>query len=163
MALPATADLKPVITVYDCMDELSAFKFAPPSLKQLEKELLNKADIVFTGGYSLYNAKKHQHDNIHAFPSSIDKKHFITARNIKREPADQACIPHPRIGFYGVLDERFDIELIRGVAEKRPDWQIVLIGPIAKIDPNTLPSSKNIHYLGGKNILNFRNTWEDGI
>ena len=150
MALQITEGLKPVVTVFDCMDELSAFKFAPPALKQLEKELLNTADVVFTGGHSLYEAKKHQHHNIHAFPSSIDKKHFITARHIKQDPADQAGIPHPRFGFYGVLDERFDIELIRQAADKRPDWQFVLIGPVVKIDPETLPKNKNIHYLGGK-------------
>ena len=150
MALRITAGLQPVATVYDCMDELSAFRFAPPALKHLERELLSKADVVFTGGHSLYAAKKHQHPNIHSFPSSIDKKHFMQARNVKNDPADQASIPYPRFGFYGVIDERFDIELIRGVAEKRPDWQIVLVGPVVKIDPGTLPKNQNIHYLGGK-------------
>jgi len=151
MALPITAHLEPQATVYDCMDELSAFKFAPPAIKQMEKELLNKADIVFTGGCSLYEAKKHQHDNIYAFPSSIDKKHFAIARSIKHEPDDQASIGGPRFGFYGVLDERFDVDLIREVATKRPDWQFILIGPVVKIDPAMLPRASNIHYLGGKN------------
>ena len=150
MALKMTVGLNPVITVYDCMDELSAFKFAHPELKQMEKELLNKADVVFCGGNNLYNAKKHQHSNIHSFPSSIDKKHFGAARNIKQDPADQVPIPSPRFGFYGVIDERFDIELIREVAERKPDWQFVLIGPVVKIDPETLPRNKNIHYLGSK-------------
>ena len=150
MALEITNTLKPVVTVYDCMDELSAFKFAHPALKQMEKELLNKADVVFCGGNNLYNAKKHQHSNIHPFPSSIDKKHFGTARHIKQDPADQAKIPSPRFGFYGVIDERFDIELIRQVAEKKPDWHFVLIGPVVKIDPATLPQKENIHYLGSK-------------
>jgi len=150
MALPVTEGLTPVITVYDCMDELSLFRFAPPALKQLEKELLNTADIVFTGGYSLYEAKKHQHHNIHAFPSSIDKKHFAAARHVKQDPPDQEAIPHPRFGFYGVIDERFDIELISQVATQRPDWHFVLIGPVVKIDPDTLPKHKNIHYLGSK-------------
>jgi glycosyltransferase involved in cell wall biosynthesis len=150
MALPMIAGMNPVSIVYDCMDELSAFKFAPPALKKLEAELMDKADVVFTGGNSLYAAKKHQHSNIHSFPSSIDKKHFALARNVKHDPADQASIPHPRFGFYGVIDERFDIELIREVAEKRPEWQIVLIGPVVKIDPAHLPKNANIHYLGGK-------------
>jgi UDP-galactopyranose mutase len=150
MALGMSQELNPVITVYDCMDELSAFKFAHPSLRQMEKELLNKADVVFCGGHSLYNAKKHQHKNIHAFPSSIDKKHFGAARHIKQDPADQQLIPHPRFGFYGVIDERFDIELIRQVADSKPDWQFVLIGPVVKIDPASLPQNKNIHYLGSK-------------
>lgn len=150
MALRISNGLKPVITVYDCMDELSAFRFAPPALKQLEKELLNKSDVVFCGGHSLYNAKKHQHTNIHAFPSSIDKKHFSTARYIRQDPPDQAAIPGPRFGFYGVLDERFDIDLIKDVADRKPEWQFVLIGPVVKIDPDILPRNKNIHYLGSK-------------
>jgi glycosyltransferase involved in cell wall biosynthesis len=150
MALRITEGLNPVVTVYDCMDELSAFRFAPPQLKQLEKELLNKADVVFCGGNSLYNAKKHQHTNIHAFPSSIDKKHFGAARHIRQDPVDQAQIPFPRFGFYGVLDERFDIELIKQVADRKPEWQFILIGPVVKIDPETLPKNKNIHYLGSK-------------
>jgi UDP-galactopyranose mutase len=132
------------------MDELSAFKFAPPSLKQMEKELLNKAEVVFCGGHSLYNAKKHQHHNIYAFPSSIDKKHFGSARSIKQDPADQAKIGQPRFGFYGVLDERFDVELIREVATRKPEWNFVLIGPVVKIDPASLPRNENIHYLGSK-------------
>ena len=150
MAVEMTEHLKPVISVYDCMDELSAFKFAHPSLKQMEKELLNKADVVFCGGNNLYKAKKHQHKNIYSFPSSIDKKHFGAARQIKQDPADQASIPSPRFGFYGVIDERFDIELIRQVAEAKPEWQFVLIGPVVKIDPATLPRHDNIHYLGSK-------------
>ena len=150
MALGITDALHPVITVYDCMDELSAFKFAPPVLKIMEKELLNKADIVFCGGNQLYNAKKHQHSNIYPFPSSIDKKHFGAARHIKQDPSDQTNIPSPRFGFYGVIDERFDIELIREVAEQRPEWNFVLIGPVVKIDPETLPRHENIYYLGSK-------------
>ncbi|MCF0051966.1 glycosyltransferase family 1 protein [Dyadobacter sp. LJ53] len=150
MALEFSSHLSPGLTVYDCMDELSAFKFAPEKLKSLEKNLLNKADIVFTGGHSLFESKKNLHPNIHPFPSSIDKKHFGQARKQNCEPADQACIKGPKIGFYGVIDERFDIELIREIATQRPDWNIVLIGPVVKIDPKTLPQGSNIHYLGSK-------------
>ncbi len=150
MALLLSNHLKPKMVVYDCMDELSAFKFAPPVLKQLEEELLNKADIVFTGGHTLYEAKKSQHHNIHPFPSSIDKAHFAAARTELAEPADQKDIPHPRLGFYGVIDERFDIDLIHEAAKQRPDWHFILIGPIVKIDSATLPRLANIHYPGGK-------------
>lgn len=150
MALKYSSHLHPSLTIYDCMDELSAFKFADPELKNMEKNLLEEADIVFTGGHSLYEAKKHLHHNIHPFPSSIDKDHFIEARIGQKDPEDQSVIPHPRFGFYGVIDERFDIELLQGIAEKKPDWQWVLIGPVIKIDPDTLPKNKNIHYLGGK-------------
>ncbi len=150
MALPFTEHLKPKMVVYDCMDELSAFKFAPAALKEKEQELLGKADVVFTGGYSIYEAKKSKHQNIFPFPSSIDKKHFASARIINDDPVDQAQIPHPRFGFYGVIDERFDIEMIEQAAKARPEWQFILIGPIVKIDQETLPRFANIHYLGGK-------------
>lgn len=150
MALPFTHHLKPALLIYDCMDELSAFKFAPSILKEREKILLEKADIVFTGGYSIYEAKKNLHQNIFPFPSSIDKEHFSNARTIKTDPSDQVLIPHPRFGFYGVIDERFDLEMISYAAQTRPDWQFILIGPIVKIDPATLPRLSNIHYLGAK-------------
>lgn len=150
MALPFTEHLSPEFIVFDCMDELSAFKFAPIELKNREKQLLEKSDVVFTGGHSIYEAKKDHHPNIHPFPSSIDKQHFGLARNIKKEPEDQAHIPHPRFGFAGVIDERLDIDLVAQVAAAKPDWHFVMIGPVVKIDPASLPSLPNIHYLGGK-------------
>lgn len=150
MALLFTEHLRPKMVVYDCMDELSAFKFAPPELKENERRLMAKADVVFTGGYSIYEAKKDHHHNIYPFPSSIDKDHFAAARNVTLDPADQSGIPHPRFGFFGVLDERFDIDLISQVAQAKPDWHFVLIGPVVKIDPADLPRMDNIHYLGGK-------------
>jgi glycosyltransferase involved in cell wall biosynthesis len=146
MALEFSRGYQPELTIFDCMDELSAFKFAPESIKVLEKELLKKADIVFTGGQSLYEAKKKQHQNIHAFPSSIDKAHFAKARELKKEESNTVV----KLGFYGVIDERFDIDLIRGIAQLRPEWQIMLVGPVVKIDPSTLPVMPNIHYLGSK-------------
>ncbi|WP_423146475.1 glycosyltransferase family 1 protein [Rubrolithibacter danxiaensis] len=150
MALEFSAGYYPELIVYDCMDELSAFKNAPTEISILEKDLMNRADLVFTGGHSLYEAKKNQHQNIHPFPSSIDKKHFAKARKKGKEPADQASIPATRLGFYGVIDERFDYKLIGDVASMRPEWQIVLIGPVVKINPDILPNNKNIHYLGSK-------------
>jgi len=150
MALPFTSHLQPELVIYDCMDELSAFKFAPPQLTLLEKELFNKADVVFTGGNSIYESKKDAHHNIHSFPSSIDKHHFGKARHHKTEPEDQKNIPGPRFGFFGVVDERFDIELLDAVARQRPEWHFVILGPIVKIDPATLPHYNNVHYLGGK-------------
>lgn len=150
MAVSFTSHLKPLAVVYDCMDELSAFQGAHPDLKANENQLLKRASVVFTGGHNLYEAKQHQHPNIHAFPSSIEKEHFATARNLSQEPPDQKNIPHPRLGFYGVIDERMDIELLAGIAEAKPDWHLVIIGPVVKIDPATLPTHPNIHYLGGK-------------
>jgi glycosyltransferase involved in cell wall biosynthesis len=166
MALPFTDHLNPKMIVYDCMDELSAFKFAPPALTERERILLEKADVVFTGGYSIYEAKKNKHHNIYPFPSSIEKEHFAKARIINEDPVDQASIPHPRFGFYGVIDERFDIDLIEQVAKQRPDWHFVLIGPVVKIDQATLPRYSNIHYLGGKDykeLPNYLGGWDVAI
>jgi glycosyltransferase involved in cell wall biosynthesis len=150
MMLSVSDHFNPVMTVYDCMDELSAFKFAPLSLKEKENELFAKADLVFTGGYSLYEAKKHRHPDVHPFPSSIDTEHYFKARLYTNDPVDQANIPHPRIGYFGVLDERLDLTLIEGIAKRKADWHIIMIGPVAKISPDTLPKLPNIHYLGMK-------------
>ncbi len=136
--------------VYDCMDELSNFKFAPERLKTLERELVAKADVVFTGGYSLYEAKRGWHVNIHPFPSSVDGAHFAKARGNVAPPADQSGIPAPRLGFYGVIDERMDLELLGALADAHPEWSIVMVGPVVKVDPADLPRRANIHYLGGK-------------
>ncbi|HEX5875035.1 MAG TPA: glycosyltransferase family 1 protein [Pyrinomonadaceae bacterium] len=150
MALTFTDHFNPIATVYDCMDELSAFKGAHSLLPQLEKKLFRSADLVFTGGQSLYEVKCKQHHSVYAFPSSIDAKHFGKARTAVEDPDDQAHIPHPRLGFFGVIDERFDAELLDQVAAKRPDWNFVMIGPVVKIDPAALPQRSNIHYLGPK-------------
>ena len=150
MALDFTRDLRPSAVVYDCMDELSAFAGAPPALRAREQELLARAQVVFTGGQTLFESKRHAHPNVHAFPSSVDVAHFARARSPQPDPADQASIPHVRLGFFGVIDERLDVDLLAGVAAARPDWQLVLVGPVVKIDPALLPRGRNIHYLGSK-------------
>ena len=150
MALDFTRHLRPLATIYDCMDELSAFKGAPECLKLRERELFKTADLVFTGGQSLYEAKREQHHSVYAFPSSIDREHFMQARTAIEDPTDQKDIPHPRLGFFGVVDERFDVELLDQLSKNRPEYQFVIIGPVVKIDPETLPKRENIHYLGGK-------------
>lgn len=154
MALEFGRDLPSSLIVYDCMDELSAFRGAPPRIELLERELLARADLVFTGGRSLHEAKRTLNPNVHLFPSSVDVSHFSRARPSGAEPVsepdDQARIPQPRLGFFGVIDERMDLELIEYVAQSRPAWQLVMVGPVAKIDPASLPRRANIHYLGQK-------------
>jgi UDP-galactopyranose mutase len=150
MMLPFTRHVETIATAYDCMDELANFRFAPPQLLPLEQELLDRADVVFTGGFSLYEAKKHRHPNVHPFPSSVDRSHFSKAREVGEEPADQAMIPGPRLGYYGVVDERMDLALVAAVADAHPEWSIVMVGPVVKIDPADLPRRANIHYLGNK-------------
>jgi glycosyltransferase involved in cell wall biosynthesis len=150
MMLPLASGIRTAAVVYDCMDELSSFAFAPPELAERERALLECADLVFTGGQSLYEAKRRRHPRVHAFPSSVDVAHFARARTPQTDPHDQVTLPRPRIGYCGVIDERMDFDLIRGVAERRPDWQIVLVGPTAKVAPEQLPRANNIHYLGMK-------------
>jgi UDP-galactopyranose mutase len=150
MAIPFTRHLAPSATIYDCMDELSAFAGAPEAMRTYEKELFVRADLVFTGGQSLYESKRTQHPRVFAFPSSVDTAHFAQARDMEREPADQASIPHPRLGFFGVIDERMDLALLAGIAAARPEWRLVIIGPVVKVDPAHLPRRENIHYLGMK-------------
>ena len=148
MMWPIARHVDAAAVVYDCMDELSAFRFAPPELVAREAELMAAADVVFTGGWSIWEAKRARHDNIHAFPSSVDAAHFAKARGALAQPPEQANLPRPRLGYYGVIDERLDLALIAAVAAARPDWQIVMVGPVAKIAPEDLPRAPNIHWMG---------------
>lgn len=150
MALPLIQSLEPRAIIYDCMDELSAFANAPLQMLQREAALLKAADIVFTGGPSLYRAKKDRHSNAHCFSSSVDAQHFGSARGAVDEPADQYGIAHPRLGFFGVIDERIDLDLLAKLADERPGYNIVMLGPVVKIEPATLPQRANLHYLGQK-------------
>jgi len=147
MALPLGASLNPAAVIYDCMDELSAFLGAPPELLQREEQLLNSADVVFTGGPSLFRAKQNRHPNVHCFPSSVDASHFSKAKNTP-EAADQASLPSPRLGFFGVIDERMDVTLLDSISKAHPEWQIVMVGPVVKVDPSSLPRHSNLHFFG---------------
>ncbi len=148
LALSFTEHLDSRVIIYDCMDELARLHETQPDSLSIEKDLIRRADLVFTGGQALYEAKQHLHPHVHCFPSSIDTVHFKQARHKQTEPEDQAKIEGTKVGFLGVIDERFDISLLEESAKIRPDWQFILIGPIVKIDPTLLPNQPNIHYLG---------------
>ena len=167
MALETFGDIEAEVCVYDCMDELSAFLGAPPELRRYESALFDRADIVFTGGRSLYEAKRDCHPNVHCFPSSIDAAHFRQARKpFGTEPADQARIGVPRIGFFGVIDERMDIALLDEMAQMQPGWQFVMLGPVVKIDTTDLPRRPNIHWLGPKRyeeLPSYLSRWQIGF
>ncbi|MEI6417453.1 MAG: glycosyltransferase [Sphingomonadales bacterium] len=151
MALAFTRALAADLVILDKMDELAAFAFAPPELAVLEAELLANADLVFTGGASLQAAALRKRADAHCFPSSIDTAHFGSARRGDlADPASQRDLARPRIGFFGVIDERMDLALVAAVAALQPAWQLVMIGPIAKIDPASLPRAANIHWLGAR-------------
>lgn len=166
MALSYTSHLEGSAIVYDCMDELSAFRGAPEGLRSAESELFKRADLVFTGGQSLFEAKRSQHSWVYCFPSSIDRKFFATARRTRRDPQDQLDIPHPRLGYAGVIDERMDLDLLASIAEQRPDWHLVILGPVVKISLSDLPRRPNIHYLGGKpyrELPSYMSNWDVGL
>ncbi len=150
MMLGWSDHLHPLAVVYDCMDELSAFKNAPPELHALEGQLFSLANLVFTGGHSLFEAKRGKHDAVFSFPSSIDAAHFARSLEVENDADDQKNIPAPRIGFFGVIDERCDIDLLGKIAVLKPAWHFVMIGPVVKIEEADLPRPTNIHYLGGK-------------
>lgn len=148
MALPLLAALPAMPVIYDCMDELSAFRNCPAGLVQREAELLRIADLVFTGGPSLYRAKQQRNPHVHCFTSSVDVAHFRQALDVTNISAAQRHIARPRLGFFGVIDERFEPALIEALADAHAEWQIILVGPVVKIDPLSLPRRPNIHYLG---------------
>ncbi|MDQ3189950.1 MAG: NAD(P)-binding protein [Pseudomonadota bacterium] len=156
MALPLLAELAPQAVIYDCMDELSAFKDAPRQMVQRETALMKRAQLVLTGGPSLYEVKRALHGNVRCFPSAVDAEHYSPGnlqskqRRERQENADQlqAAIGRPRLGFFGVVDERFDVELIAAVADAEPTWNVVIVGPVVKIDSQLLPKRANIHWLG---------------
>lgn len=149
-ALPFSHHVAWLATVYDCMDELSAFRFAPAELQVLERRLMRSADLVFTGGASLHAARRNLHPNIHCFPSGVDLGHFFTARGVLAEPEDQASIRRPALGYFGVIDERLDMPLLAALAALRPDWQFVMLGPVAKLRAEELPQAANLHWLGAR-------------
>ncbi len=140
-----------VANVYDCMDELSKFRCAPPEIALREAQLLAEADVVFTGGRKLYELKRRANPNCHFYGCGVDAEHFGAARQPDTAvPPDLATIREPRLGYFGVVDERMDYELIAQLAESRPAWSIVIIGPMLKVDSAVLPRRKNIHWLGAR-------------
>ncbi|MDP9379941.1 MAG: glycosyltransferase [Chloroflexota bacterium] len=139
------------LVVYDVMDELANFKGAAPDLRERELRLLSCADLVFAGGRSLYEARKELHPSVHLFPSGVDKRHFARAQDPATEiPSEISHLPHPILGYYGVIDERIDLVLLEELARKHPEWSLVMLGPVAKIEVRELPYAPNIHYLGAQ-------------
>ena len=142
------AGWEPVLVVYDAMDDLASFSGAAGALRALEARLLDRADLVFAGGPSLYEARRHLHPAVHCFASGVEPAHFAQAATGLNCPEELRALPRPILGFYGVLDERLDMELLVGIADARPDWTLVLVGPVAKITDDALPRRSNISYVG---------------
>ncbi len=136
--------------VYDCMDELSLFRGAPPELVRRERELLAVADIVFAGGPKIAAAKRKLNPNCYCFGCGVDAKHFGGAKaSSLAVPKDLAKLKSPRFGYIGVVDERIDYDLLAYLAD-HAGGSVVLIGPHTKVDPATFPRRQNLHWLGGR-------------
>ncbi len=192
MFLAVAGHLDAPVVVYDCMDELSLFRGASSRLQRLEAALFSRADLVFCGGRSLHEAKRGCHPSVHLFPSSIDAAHFRPARApapgtsappdisappaasappeasapALADPADQAALRRPRIGYFGVIDERIDLALVEAVATLRPDWEVVMLGPLAKLEPSALPQRPNLHWFGGRRyaeLPSYLAHWDAGL
>jgi hypothetical protein len=150
MAVPAfLGQMDEILTVYDCMDELSKFAYAPPGISAREAELLAAADVLFTGGLKLYEAKSRSNPNCHFYGCGVDYDHFGKARLESTEvPAQLAALPKPLLGYIGVIDERMDNELVAALADANPKWSVVMVGPVLKIDPASLPQRPNLRWLG---------------
>src|SRR5918994_422722 len=147
MALGAEpVPFRPRLTVYDAMDDLASFLAAPPELRIREARLLSAVDLVFTGGPTLYRQRRDMHPSVHCFPSGVEAAHFASTKASPHEGL--AHQRRPILGYYGVIDERLDLDLLAEIADLRPDWTIALIGPVAKIDESTIPVRRNIVRFG---------------
>jgi UDP-galactopyranose mutase len=149
-ALKIASRLSPSYIVYDCLSSQLIFD---PEEKLREAELMHKADLVFTDGQKAFKCDLFSIQQESLFPGSIDIEHFLQARNIPLDPIDQFEIPHPRLGFFGVINQCFDTDLLIAVADRCPEWHIILLGPMVNIDPYPLLSRKNIHYLSNREYI----------
>jgi len=148
MALPLLQKLAPRIVVYDCMDELAASSYAPRQLLQRENALMRIANVVFAGGPTLYDARRGRNHSVHLFPNSVESAHFARSHDTSYARAEIKALARPRLGFFGVLDERLDFALLAQVARERPEWEICMVGPVVRVDPASLPQAPNLHYFG---------------
>ncbi|MBI2513558.1 MAG: glycosyltransferase [Opitutae bacterium] len=135
--------------VYDCMDELAQFAGAPPQLRDRERELLLKADVVFCGGRKMRDKRKPYNAHCYFYGTGVDSEHFGQARSesLAVDPA-VAALPGKVLGYFGVIDERIDYELLARLADALSRCSIALVGPTAKVDAAALPQRKNLHWLG---------------
>lgn len=152
MAVTAFAGhLDESLIVYDCMDELSQFKGAPPALLERERDLLEVADVVFCGGRKMRDRRLRHNSNCHFFGTGVDCRHFGSALSPRTAVAPAiAKLNGPVLGYFGVIDERIDYDLLATLADADPTWHIAMIGPVCKVDPAQFPQRPNLHWLGGQ-------------
>jgi len=137
--------------IYHCVDEYSAFAgVASERLRVLERDLLSRAHLVFASSEQLCRERRLQNPRTFFVSHGVDVDHFgkalVPATPI---PPDIEGLSRPIVGFFGLIAEWVDLALIRGIAEKRPDWSIVLIGR-STAPTDLLQGLRNVHLLGGK-------------
>ena len=144
--------LEPSAVVYDCMDELAQFKAPPPQLIERERALLKRANLVFAGGRKMWESKSRFNSNCHFYGCGVDVEHFAQARDSQTVVPDDLDQSRQHIlGYFGVVDERMDYELVAALADADPNWTVAIIGPDCKVDPATFPQRPNLQWLGGRN------------
>jgi UDP-galactopyranose mutase len=133
--------------VFDCMDELAAFEGAPAGIAERDRALVERADVVFAGGFSLYERRKSAGEKVHCYPSGVEFERF--AADVAPHPLP-AGLRSPVFGYAGVIDERIDMTILSVLSDAFPGGHLVLVGPVVKIDPAILPQRPNIHFTGAQ-------------
>jgi glycosyltransferase involved in cell wall biosynthesis len=137
--------------VYYCTDDWTSFSFVDPRrMALMVQSLATRADVVFATARPLVEKLKPFNSEVHLASHGV--KYQMFSKALERSttvPADLAALPRPRLGFYGLIEEWLDLALIRYLAERHPDWQIVLIGRKC-VDTTPLDELPNVHFLGRK-------------
>ncbi len=144
MAFELARVLDPAVLVYDVMDDLASFRAAPAALRLRHRQALEAATLVFAGGRSLHWAVTAQRPDAQLFPSGVEPEHYASG------PRERSEADRPVAGYMGVIDERIDLGLLAKLAAALPDWEIRMVGPVVKVEPEALPSAANITYLGAQ-------------
>ena len=153
--MPTTAPLVPYLKpdklIYYCVDEWSAFTFLNSQLmEQMEQSLIRQSDLVIASAEKLYATKRHLNPETHLVSHGVDSEHFAKAQAASTEVAvELRQTKHPVIGFWGLIGEWIDLDLIRYMAERRPDWSIALIGK-ADVSCAVLKGLANVHLIGSR-------------
>jgi glycosyltransferase involved in cell wall biosynthesis len=143
--------LTPRKVIYYCVDDFASFTgYDRRRVQSDEVDLCKRADLVVTTSRALQEAKKSLNSNTIFVPHGVDYEHFAKALCPCAEPVDLSAIPRPRVGFFGLIRDWLDLDLVRQVAAKRPAWQFVFIGGHDWSVDLSLYRMPNIHFIGGR-------------
>jgi hypothetical protein len=155
MAWPLAQALGIACLAYDCLEGPPAsLQFDAALLHQRESALMRTAALMVAAGPSLFNAHRHRHANLHCVCSAVHAEHFspasleLTSARARRGHVLQSSLARPRLGYFGSIDERLDLDLLAALADRQPGWAFVMVGSVAGIAAERLPQRRNIHWLG---------------